>query len=180
MLRLSRRDAFAGLALAALWRAPALAQAAPAAAPLAWTPKALSPDQARTLAAVAQGIMPATDTPGAVEAGVPQFVDRTLADWCDPAQAARLKAELDQIDNDAKVAHAASFAAVTPQQQAAILARRDAAPRPNPWGELKEMVTTAYFTSEAGATKALRFDPVPGAYRGCVPLKEIGRGWATA
>ena len=23
------------------------------------------------------------------------------------------------------------------------------------------------------------YDPVPGAYRGCVPLAEIGRAWAT-
>jgi hypothetical protein len=178
MLRLSRRDAFAGLALATLWRAPALAQAAPAAAPLTWTPKALTPDQARTLSAVAQAVMPATDTPGAVEAGVPAFIDRNIADWCEPAQAARLKSELDQIDNDARLAHSAAFAAIQPAQQAAILARRDTAPRPNPWGELKDLVTAAYFTSEAGATKALRYDPVPGAYRGCVPLKEIGRGWA--
>jgi len=40
-------------------------------------------------------------------------------------------------------------------------------------------VTIGYFTSEPGATIALRYDPVPGDYRGCVPLKDIGRGWAT-
>ena len=44
---------------------------------------------------------------------------------------------------------------------------------------LKELATVGYFTSEPGATKAVRYDPVPGDYRGCVPLSEIGRAWAT-
>ena len=42
---------------------------------------------------------------------------------------------------------------------------------------LRELVTIGYFTSKPGATVALRYDPIPGAYHGCVPLKEIGRGW---
>jgi hypothetical protein len=44
---------------------------------------------------------------------------------------------------------------------------------------LKDLTVTGYFTSEPGATLALRYDPMPGAYRGCVPLREIGRAWAT-
>ena len=78
----TRRDVFAGLALAA-WSLPvvALAQGDPA---LGWAPKALTPDQARALNAAADTIYPATDTPGAIEAGVPQFVDRQIADWCTP------------------------------------------------------------------------------------------------
>jgi hypothetical protein len=35
-----------------------------------------------------------------------------------------------------------------------------------------------YFTSEQGATKALRYDPVPGTYRGSVPLAAGDRAWA--
>jgi hypothetical protein len=38
-----------------------------------------------------------------------------------------------------------------------------------------------YFTSEVGATKVLQYEAVPGAYKGCIPLKEAGQGrtWAT-
>ena len=43
---------------------------------------------------------------------------------------------------------------------------------------LRELATTGYFHSEQGATQVLRYDPIPGAFRGCVPLAEIGRGWA--
>ena len=30
-------------------------------------------------------------------------------------------------------------------------------------------------TSEAGATKAARYDPAPDNYGGCMPLKDVGR-----
>jgi gluconate 2-dehydrogenase gamma chain len=36
-----------------------------------------------------------------------------------------------------------------------------------------------FFTSEAGATRVLRHEHVPGFYDGCVPFEEIGRTWAT-
>ena len=180
MLKLSRRDAFLGLA-ASGWTSLALAQT-PASAPPAWVPKALDAAQARTLTAAAERIMPATDTPGAAEVGVPQYVDRAIAGWCPAEQAQRLKAGLDRIDADARAAHGAAFAALQPGQQDAILLKLDAesrTTRPHFFAELKEMVTAGYFTSEPGATKALRYDPVPGDYRGCVPLAEIGRAWAT-
>lgn len=176
---LTRREA--ALSFGALWTAlvvpaGALAQATPT---LAWTPTALSPDQARTLDLVAELILPATDTPGARAAGVPQFVDRAIADYYDPADGARLKAGLDRIDADARAAHGAAFTGLTGAQQMALLTRYDTEGAAF-FGMLKELVTIGYFTSEPGATLALRYDPVPGDYRGCVPLKEIGRGWATS
>ena len=174
----TRREVFAGLALAA-WSLPVVA-AAQGAVGLGWTPRALTDAQARTLSAAAEAIMPATDTPGAVAAGVPQFIDRQIADWCEPAEAARLKAGLDDLDVRAKAAGAASFAALSPQQAQTVLNAVEVDARAAPyWRMLKGLATTGYFTSRVGATKALRYDPIPGAYRGCVPLKDIGRTWAT-
>jgi hypothetical protein len=37
-----------------------------------------------------------------------------------------------------------------------------------------------FFTSEPGATQVLQYDPVPGAYKGCIPLSEAGNGKAWA
>ncbi len=204
MLMTSRREAFAGLgALAALWAVPSVAAAEGAPAVLSWTPKSLTPAQARTLDAVAEVIIPATDTPGAREAGVPKSVDAWLGDYCPPAQAAAIKAGLDRIEADAQAEHHAAFASLGVPAQTAILARYEnpgrAAPQPVGRGDtetglsnkpaaappppffqaLKDLVTAGYFTSQAGATKAVRYDPVPGAYHGCVPLKQIGRAWAT-
>jgi hypothetical protein len=44
---------------------------------------------------------------------------------------------------------------------------------------IKQLTIWGYFTSEPGATKALRYIPVPGRYDGCVPYKKGDKAWAT-
>ena len=186
-INLSRRQTLVGatLTFGALWTTLVLPNGASAQGVLSWTPRALTADQARTLDVVAELIIPATDTPGAREAGVPQFVDRAIANWSAPGDAKALRDGLTRMDADARAAHGASFAAITPIQQTNLLTRYDAeATRPAPgarhfFSTLKELATVGYFTSEPGATKAVRYDPVPGDYRSCVLLSEIGRAWAT-
>ncbi len=187
---LHRRDALKGLALtvgaaATGWAGRAAAATAPA---LDWTPAALTGDQARLVDAVAELIIPATDTPGARQAGVPQFIDRALANYCDKSQKDLLIGGLTRMDADARAAHGDVFVALKPEQQVAMLTAYDqeagVAKGQNPgqphfFAALEDWVTVGYFTSEPGATMALRYDPVPGAYHGCVPLAEIGRAWAT-
>ncbi len=186
---LSRRSAIRGLTLTIGFAATGWAGRAIAATqPLTWTPTALTPDQARLVDVVAELIIPATDTPGAREAGVPQFVDRALADYYNKAQAERLLGGLERMDADARAAHGEVFVALTPQQQVELLTgydREASAVRSQAPGDahfflvLENLVTVGYFTSEPGATVALRYDPIPGAYHGCVPLSELGRAWAT-
>jgi hypothetical protein len=45
---------------------------------------------------------------------------------------------------------------------------------------LKELTLIGYFTSEVGATQALRYLPVPGRYDGNVPYKKGDKAWATS
>jgi hypothetical protein len=179
---LDRRQLFGGLTLVGAALAGLTPAFAAPLAPLTWTPQALTPLQARTLDAAAELIVPATDTPGARAAGVPQFVDRAVAIYCEPADVTKIKGALDQMEADARAQQGAAFADLAPAQQMAILVGYDTAGARQPPGfaAIKELVTVGFFTSEPGATKALRYDPVPGDYRGCVPLKEIGRAWATS
>ena len=44
---------------------------------------------------------------------------------------------------------------------------------------LKQLTLWGYFTSEPGATKALRYNPIPGKYIGCVPYEPGDKAWAT-
>jgi hypothetical protein len=207
-MQMNRRDA--ALTFGALWTTLVIPTGAAAQAALTWTPRGLTPAQARVLDAVAELIIPATDTPGAREAGVPKFVDQAIADFCKPGDAQAIRAGLDRVDADARAAHGAAFVALTPAQQTALLQRYDAEGRgprtpaaavgrgetetglsnqpksavalpkgPPFFPVLKDLVTVAYFTSKLGATKAVRYDPNPGAYHGCVPLAKIGRAWAT-
>jgi hypothetical protein len=186
---LNRRDAIrGGLAFTIGVSATGWAGQAAASA-LTWTPTALTPDQARLVDVVAELIIPATDTPGARAAGVPQFIDRTLANYYDKAQAEQLLGGLSRMDADAYAAHGSVFTALTSQQQVELLTTyeqeaitlRDQSPsqKSHFFPVLEDLVTVGYFTSEPGATVALQYDPVPGAYHGCVPLADIGRAWAT-
>ena len=205
-MSMNRRQA--ALTFGALWTTLTIpaAAAAQAAVTLTWTPKALTPAQAKVLDAVAELIIPATETPGAREAGVAAFVDRAVADFCTPGDAQAICVGLDRIEADARASHGAAFTALAPEQQTMLLARYDAeegapqaaaigrgdtetglsnriplfeAPQGRPFfAVLKDLVTVGYFTSKPGATKALRYELTPGAYHGCVPLAQIGRAWA--
>ena len=184
---LNRRDAFRGLALTmgmvSVGFAGPVAAALP---PLSWSPTALDAEQARALDAAAELIVPTTDTPGAREAKAPQFVDRAIATYLQQPQAELLKSGLTQMNADARAGHGKAFADLTAAQQAALLTRYDqeAAAARKAWEPrhffslLKEYVTIGYFTSEPGATLALRYEPVPGEYHGCIPLAEVGKAWA--
>ncbi len=197
---------FAGLA--ALWATPTIVSAQAAPAPPAWTPTSLTPVQAHTLEAAADIVMPQTDTPGAREAGVAAAIDRWMGNYLPQGQVQDIRAGLDRIEADARAQFGASFAALTVDRQLAMITRYDAesrapqaapaaigrgdtetglsnrapaapaTPARNFFPLIRELVTVAYFTSQPGATKAVRYDPVPGAYHGCVPLAQIGRAWA--
>jgi hypothetical protein len=83
------------------------------------------------------------------------------------------------------------FVALTPDQQIEMLKRYDReayehaqANRGNAkadrhvFGMLKELTTLGYFTSQPGATQALKYAAVPGPYKGDIPFSEVGKAWA--
>lgn len=132
-----------------------------------WRPELLSPDQGRVLAEIVETIIPATDTPGAKAARVHVFVDLMLA-HCTPAE--RRQTAIAAID-----ALGERFTAASPEERIAQLQSIDA----DALALLKELTILGYCTSEIGATQALAYVKVPGAYRGCVPLGPDQRAWAT-
>ncbi len=44
---------------------------------------------------------------------------------------------------------------------------------------MKDLTLQGFFTSEVGATQALRYVPIPGKYDGCMPYKKGDKAWAT-
>jgi len=56
--------------------------------------------------------------------------------------------------------------------------KRDPQDDPHYFGMMKQLTVWGYFTSEPGATKALRYLPVPGHYEGCIPYKKGDKAWA--
>jgi hypothetical protein len=159
---------------------------APASGGGAQPAKFLTLTEAQTVAAVSEQIIPRTDTPGAIDAGVPAFIDRMMAGYYQERERHILRAGLARIDRDAHQAHGMAFAALTPEQQIELMKvyDREAFEQNSKGGDkhafrmLKELTTLGYFTSEPGATKALKYAPVPGPYKGDIPFSDVGKAWA--
>jgi hypothetical protein len=89
-----------------------------------------------------------------------------------------------RIDSAAKAQDGKRFAALKPARQAALLHAIDAGQAPfnaedrEFFRQLKSYTAFAYYTAEVGATRELAYAPVPGGFKGDVPLKKVGRGWA--
>jgi len=153
---------------------------------LGFAPVFFTPEQAQTIRALADAILPRTDTPGAVDVGVPGFIDLMVKDVYTKEDQERFVAGLTDFEEGA-VKKGVSFAEMDAEEQTSYLKSiHDPAVEALKKGEpkpfilmVKELTLLGFFSSEPGATQVLQYNPVPGAYQGCVPLAEVGRAWAT-
>ena len=172
-----RAALLAGVALAPDW----LEFAARAQAPAGRT--YLTGAQGAVLSAAAERILPRTDTPGALDVGVPAFIDRFYGEFMNATDRQLLVSVLDDIERAARTANNAAFASLAPAQQDAVLrtiATAQQGKDPSSFGLLRSVTVLGYFSSEQVGRKVLNYDPVPGAYDGCVPIDQVGRrNWTT-
>ena len=160
-----------------------------AAPELNYKPVFLTVDQARLVGEIAEVIIPKTDTPGAKDAGVPSFIDLILKDAFTKEDQDRFLKGLQEFEDETKKAYGDSFVEMDPEKQKEMVKKIHdpaIAKAKTPEGKekpfiltVKELTLLGFFTSEPGATKVLQYEPVPGAYHGCLPLAEVGKTWAT-
>jgi len=143
----------------------------------------LSGAQASLAGAIADRIIPRTDTPGAADVGVPAFIDLLYGDFMTPAEQKLLTDGLDGVEAAAKSAHGASFASLAADRQDALLrgiAKAEEGREQGFFRLIKSATILGYFTSEPVGRNVLHYDPVPGSYDGCVPIDQVGRrNWTT-
>lgn len=154
-----------------------------------------SADRQALVSEVAEIIIPKTDTPGAKDAKVGEFIEKMLKDCY---------AEKDQssFNDGMKELEKRDFMKSSPAEQTKILKEMEAAAKTEsakageekkkyteagkeytdagvPFFQLvKELTLLGYFTSEVGATQALEYVAVPGRYDGCIDLKPGQKAWA--
>lgn len=148
------------------------------------------PDQVDFLGNIAETILPKTATPGAKEAGVGEFIPVMVRD-CYTAEDQKVFMEgLVKLNDAAKKKFSNPFQDLSEEQRTEFLTDIDkeaADHRDNKKAEdpshyfsmLKQLTLLGFFTSEAGATKALRYVKIPGKYEGDIPYKKGDRAWAT-
>ena len=148
-----------------------------------WTPDFFSVDQGKIVTKIADILIPSTDTEGAVEVLVPQFVDRVAKLRLTQEEKEQVQAGFTAFTEACKAANGKAFMDCSDAEQLTFLqAQEKAALAPNEptlFGGLKDMIYRGYFSSEVGATEVLKYESVPGNYDGCIPLSDVNGSWAT-
>lgn len=134
--------------------------------------------EADTLRSVVDRILPRTDTPGALDVGVPEFIDVMYGEYMTPEEKERLKHGVVQTNGDSRVAYGARFADLDGGQQDAVL-KELADSNPSHMRQFRQLALTGYFTSETVMKDVLNYDFIPGMWQGCVDVSEVGnKVWA--
>ncbi len=158
-----------------------------------WTPRELTKHQAATLEALAEAILPTTDTPGAKDLGVPKFLDSLLTNVMSDEDKDQFKSELNVLMADCEEQYGQAFEQCEQVQQKEFLDKLEAdnpfqypriwgtrmlpSPEKNFFGKLKDLVTWGYFSTELAGEKLLSYDPVPGQYESCTTIDENAKAW---
>lgn len=161
--------------------------------------KLFNAQQDATVTAMAELILPQTDTPGAKATRVNEFIDLIVADWYSEEERAIFLAGLADVDARTQALWGKAFVEATTEQQSEILRAlgeqlgeetsaladapigyRGSATEPdgNFYYMFRDLTLTGYFTSEAGFIQQLHEEVIPGHFEGCTPLaaQDPGKG----
>lgn len=152
-----------------------------------WTPIFFSPEQARTIAEVAEHILPRTDTPGAKDVFVHRFMDKLIAECYEEEKQQSFLRGLQSFQSFCQTEVGNSFEDCDVSEKDIILkAQEETSDQPTGeelgggpsfYRQIKGLTLLGYFSSEEVGKNVLNYDPIPGKFVGCVPLEEIGNAW---
>ena len=127
---------------------------------------------------VGETILPASaESPGAKAAKIGEFMKLIVTDCYSPEEAQTFYAGIGQLEQKAKQQFSKGFMALSADQRLQLLTKLDkeakqSKPDKHYFGMMKELTLWGYFSSEPGATVALRYNPTPGKYEGCIPYNN--------
>ncbi len=146
-------------------------------------------DDVAVLDEIGEIIIPTTDTPGAKSVQIGQFMAMMVLDCYTEQDQQAFTEGLSKLQADYKTQYRDSFMEGNPTERTAFVTALDKEmvehSRTQKQGEpthyfriMKELTLLGYFSSEVGATKALRYIETPGRYEGCIDYKKGDRAWA--
>jgi gluconate 2-dehydrogenase gamma chain len=155
-----------------------------------------TPAQRRIVAAMAEVIIPRTDTPGAIDARVPVFIELMAANWLNDGERAIFDAGLKDIESRIPLEYGKPFDQLDAGEQLRIMEELESAAADSSWYDfgnaqreyisdapficqLKELTIWGFFTSQEGASQVLRYEPMPMYFDGHVPLAPDESSWAS-
>ena len=142
-----------------------------------------SQDLYKFLHTICDLIIPDTDSPGAIKAGVLERFSLSYS-YLEANDAKRWLEKLLAVKSLINERSSSEFMSLSILQRKNVLIAFDKAAFSDNDSEyqvyknLKEEIATAYYTTPAGASIELKYLPVPGQWKPCIPLEEVGRTWA--
>lgn len=130
------------------------------------------------LETVADIIIPRTDTPGAIDAGVPAAFDALMSNWASRERQEQFRALLEAIDQAGRDQGRGLLALEPARRAEVVVAFNESKTGDKVYRKFKELVLTLYCLSEVGATQALRYEHVPGRWEASVKMTPDTRASA--
>ena len=134
-------------------------------------PTLFKPEYQSLLAEVVEIILPeTTSSPGAREANVHEFIALIVEECYEVEDKDRIILGLNQLLGNGFQEWSADkkFKVLEQLDQEAQATTEDT---PHYFKHLKNLAQWGYFSSKPGITEGLRYNPLPGYYKGCVPYK---------
>lgn len=133
------------------------------------------------VAVLSEIIIPTTDTPGAIAAGVPDYIEFMLSEWYEKDERTRFLVGIKQVVAFAEIREKDAFAELSADTQTAIVQRMQDGQMPVMqdggrafFEHIKQLTLAGYYTSEIGMTVERIYLPVPGRFDGFYPYAEAG------
>lgn len=149
----------------------------------------------KMIATLVDLIIPATDSPGALQANVHIFIYKMIKECADVRTQNIFIDGIKDLEDQSYSLYDKSFSDCSLELQVEMLRRVEKEDKPFPgiigraqhkfigksfFATLKEYCTIGYFTSMEGATQGLRYLYIPGKYNACESYSEDEKSWATA
>ncbi len=145
----------------------------------------LGRDELLILRDICAQVIPATDTPGAVEVDCHGFIDNQLFHCHGETDQLKVRTVLASLDEQSKKRYSTGFDRCEAAQQLDLLSSLEAAENgfndTQKWNFkfLKSLIVFGYYTSEVGASEELTYLPVPGGFKGSIPLDSVRSAWSS-
>jgi hypothetical protein len=152
------------------------------------------PQKKQLVAELAETIIPRTNTPGAKDCKVEDYITKMIIENTDARAQKTFLIGLTEVEDYANSNYRQSFIKCSTAQRNNILkhfedkatysinilnrARRKLL-GPAFFYQLRDLTVEGYATSNLGATQGMAYDYIPGAYQACVPLQKGQLAWAT-
>jgi hypothetical protein len=152
------------------------------------------PQKKQLVAELAETIIPRTNTPGAKDCKVEDYITKMITGNTDTKAQKLFLIGLNEVEDYANSNYQQSFIACTLAQRNNILKHFEDKGTYSInilnklsrkfWGtsffyQLRDLTLEGYATSFLGATKGMAYDYIPGSFQACIPLRKNQLAWAT-